>query len=150
MGWTCPQNAKGHVLGHVKDLGHDATDPSVRLYSTCAAQPFHTDSADLVGLLCLERSQQGGASQVDAHTRPLSVQPEHFLRNALGSFDKNKGLGRPGIWTSVIPWGQVVSSAALWNELVRTRPDLAQVLSEPFPVWRCRLNPCNPVESTWT
>ena len=21
MGWTCPQNARGHVLGHVKDLG---------------------------------------------------------------------------------------------------------------------------------
>lgn len=48
LGWTCPQNAKGHVLGHVKDLGNDPNDPATRFYTTCAAQPFHTDSADIV------------------------------------------------------------------------------------------------------
>ena len=31
-GLTCPQNARGHVLGHVKDLGADPNDP--RLEST--------------------------------------------------------------------------------------------------------------------
>jgi hypothetical protein len=29
------QNAKGHLLGHVKDLGLDITDPRVRYYQTC-------------------------------------------------------------------------------------------------------------------
>jgi hypothetical protein len=48
LGWTCPQNAAGHVLGHVKDLGNDPSDPATRIYTTCAAQPFHTDSADVV------------------------------------------------------------------------------------------------------
>ena len=28
VGWLCPQNAKGHVLGHVKDLGCDPDDRS--------------------------------------------------------------------------------------------------------------------------
>ena len=64
MGWTCPQNARGHVLGHVKDLGNDPTDPATRLYTTAAAQPFHTDSADIVGLLCVENAREGGESQV--------------------------------------------------------------------------------------
>ena len=64
MGWTCPQNARGHVLGHVKDLGADPNDPTVRIYTTCAAQPFHTDSADIVGLMCLENSASGGESKV--------------------------------------------------------------------------------------
>ena len=40
IGWTCPQNAKGHVLGHVKDLGADPNDPATRIYTTCAAQPL--------------------------------------------------------------------------------------------------------------
>jgi hypothetical protein len=64
MGWTCPQNAKGHVLGHVKDLGADPNDPETRFYTTNAAQPFHTDSADIVGLLCIQNSKSGGESQV--------------------------------------------------------------------------------------
>lgn len=64
IGWTCPQNAKGHVLGHVKDLGADPNDPATRIYTTCAAQPFHTDSSDIVGLLCIANSAEGGESQV--------------------------------------------------------------------------------------
>jgi hypothetical protein len=31
---------------------------------------------------------------------------------------------------------QVVSSVAIWNELVRTKPRLAEVLTQPFPVDR--------------
>ena len=38
--WGTPvsQNAKGHVLGHVKDLGLDPDDDDVRVYATHAAQ----------------------------------------------------------------------------------------------------------------
>lgn len=63
MGWTISQNAKGHVLGHVKDLGNDPDDPSTRIYTTSAAQPYHTDSADIVGLLCINKAVKGGESQ---------------------------------------------------------------------------------------
>ena len=63
LGQPVSQNKLGHVLGHVFDLGKDANDPSVRLYTTNAAQPFHTDSADLVGLLCIQNASFGGDSQ---------------------------------------------------------------------------------------
>src|SRR5882672_5866583 len=43
------QNAQGHVLGHVRDMGLSSNDPNVRIYQTHERQTFHTDSADLVG-----------------------------------------------------------------------------------------------------
>ncbi len=56
------QNAKGHMLGHVRDLGMKSTDPNVRIYQTNERQTFHTDSADVVGLLCLRAAREGGLS----------------------------------------------------------------------------------------
>jgi hypothetical protein len=56
------QNAQGHLLGHVRDLGLRSDDPSVRIYQTHERQTFHTDSADVVGLLCLQTAKQGGLS----------------------------------------------------------------------------------------
>ncbi len=57
------QNGKGHVLGHVRDLGRDAVnDPSARIYQTAERQTFHTDSCDIVALLCLKTAKSGGAS----------------------------------------------------------------------------------------
>jgi hypothetical protein len=55
------QNAEGHLLGHVKDLG----DPlAPRLYKTNMRQGYHTDSCDVVGLLCLSTAQEGGLSRL--------------------------------------------------------------------------------------
>ena len=62
LGRALSQNAQGHLLGHVRDLGLSSTDPNVRIYQTCERQTFHTDSADLVGLLCLQPARSGGAS----------------------------------------------------------------------------------------
>ena len=56
------QNAKGHLLGHVKDLGLDITDPNVRYYQTNRRLEYHTDSIDVVGLLCLKTARTGGES----------------------------------------------------------------------------------------
>ena len=56
------QNAKGHLLGHVKDLGLDIRDPRVRYYQTNRRLEFHTDSVDIVGLLCLKTARSGGES----------------------------------------------------------------------------------------
>jgi hypothetical protein len=58
------QNAKGHLLGHVKDLGLDITDPGVRYYQTNRRLEYHTDSIDVVGLLCLKTARAGGESFV--------------------------------------------------------------------------------------
>lgn len=62
LGTARSQNAQGHILGHVRDIGADASDPDSRIYQTCARQTFHTDSADLVGLLCIKDAKEGGES----------------------------------------------------------------------------------------
>lgn len=62
LGNARPQNAKGHLLGHVIDMGLRGDDPNVRIYQTHERQTFHTDSCDIVGLLCLQQAQSGGDS----------------------------------------------------------------------------------------
>src|SRR5262249_23965758 len=48
-----PQNATGPALAHVKDLGLSGSHPTPRIYQTLERQTFHTDSCDIVALLCL-------------------------------------------------------------------------------------------------
>lgn len=62
VGSARSQNARGHILGHVKDVGLDLNDPNVRIYQTTARQTFHTDSTDVVALLCLAEAMEGGDS----------------------------------------------------------------------------------------
>ena len=64
LGNARPQNAQGHVLGHVKDLGRSSDDPAVRIYQTHERQSYHTDSADVVCLLCLHAAKSGGHSSL--------------------------------------------------------------------------------------
>lgn len=83
------QNAAGHLLGHVRDVGLKANDTDTRIYQTSERQTFHTDSADVVGLLCLREAKSGGDSLL-------------------------------------------VSTVTLYNEMMRQRPDLAQLLFDPI------------------
>jgi hypothetical protein len=80
LGAVLSQNAQGHVLGHVKDLGFDAGDPSTRLYQTNQRQGYHTDSADIVGLMCIRPARSGGrsslASTVTAYNEVLARRPD--------------------------------------------------------------------------
>lgn len=62
LGSARSQNASGHILGHVRDVGADANDPNSRIYQTSQRQTFHTDSADVVGLLCMQEAKEGGRS----------------------------------------------------------------------------------------
>lgn len=62
LGSPRSQNAAGDLLGHVRNVGADAADPTVRIYQTDRRQTFHTDSSDVVGLLCLETAASGGDS----------------------------------------------------------------------------------------
>lgn len=89
LGTAVGQDKDGTLPGHVRDEGIERTDPSVRFYRTRARQDFHTDGADLVGLLCLHRARSGGESRI-------------------------------------------ASSAAVYNEMLRRRPDLVDVLYEPL------------------
>lgn len=62
------QNAAGHLLGHVKDLGRSSKDPNTRIYQTRERQTHHTDSCDVVGLLCLRAAKAGGLSNLVSST----------------------------------------------------------------------------------
>jgi len=62
LGMARSQNAQGHILGHVRDAGLSSKDPNTRIYQTSERQSFHTDSADVVGLLCWKDAKQGGES----------------------------------------------------------------------------------------
>ncbi len=79
------QNAKGHLLGHVYDLGgNSATDPHVRSYATSEEQNFHIDRSDMVALLCLRRAKSGGlsrlASSMAVHNVMLTRRPDLLER----------------------------------------------------------------------
>lgn len=60
LGEPVSQNAKGHIIGHVKDLQRDPTHKNQRTFGTNERQPYHTDSCDIVGLLCLKTPRSGG------------------------------------------------------------------------------------------
>ena len=64
LGSLRSQNADGDLLGHVRNVGLDAADPDVRIYQTNQRQTFHTDSSDVVGLLCLSEAAEGGISML--------------------------------------------------------------------------------------
>ena len=68
FGKPVSQNGKGHILGHVKDLGRSFDDPSARIYQTTHRQTFHTDSVDIVALLCLKTAKTGGLSRIVSST----------------------------------------------------------------------------------
>ncbi len=68
LGSARSQNGKGHVLGHVQDLGLDVKDPNVRIYQTHERQTYHTDSCDIVSLLCLKIAKSGGLSALVSST----------------------------------------------------------------------------------
>ncbi len=68
LGPAFAQNAQGDVLGHVRDLGASRADPKARGYQTREMLPFHNDSTDVVGLMCLNTARSGGLSRVASST----------------------------------------------------------------------------------
>ncbi|KAF2766312.1 Clavaminate synthase-like protein [Teratosphaeria nubilosa] len=79
LGYFVSQNGYGHVLGHVKDVGADPTQiDKVRIYRTTARQFFHADDSDIVGLLCIAKSLEGGESDIaSVHHVYNTLQREH-------------------------------------------------------------------------
>ena len=104
FGAATSQNAKGHAVGHVCDLGVDDGKVTGRGYQTNARLPYHSDSTDVVGLLCVSKAKNGGLSSL-------------------------------------------VSSVALYNEMLERRPDLVRVLMGP--VYRDRREEIPPGQGPW-
>jgi TfdA family taurine catabolism dioxygenase TauD len=64
LGQAISQNTDGDLVGHIRDTGADPREYGVRLYRTRAEQDFHTDGADIIGLLCLRAAKSGGISRI--------------------------------------------------------------------------------------
>ena len=80
MGNLVPQNRKGDLVGHVRDLGRRG--PYERAYATSEDLGFHTDSTDFVGLMCLRPALYGGESFVASsgllYNFVVDEQPEYL------------------------------------------------------------------------
>ena len=66
LGKPVSQNARGHLLGHVRDEGRIHADPNARGYQTHERMDFHTDllPVDVLGLFCLRTAKSGGESKL--------------------------------------------------------------------------------------
>lgn len=80
LGTPVPQNADRETLVDIRDTGASASDHNTRLYKTRADLTFHTDGADIIGLLCLRAGKSGGVSRicssVEVYNQILSRRPE--------------------------------------------------------------------------
>ncbi len=76
------QNAMGDKLGHVYNQGLDYEARNVRGYQTSHQLKFHTDSGDVLGLMCLRRAREGGLSAISSGTtvfNTLLAEKPHLL-----------------------------------------------------------------------
>lgn len=95
------QNAKGHVLGHVRDLGLSSTDPRVRIYQTTERQNFHTDSCDIVALLCLKTAKRGGLSSLTSSMTVMAERRPDLLHRLFIPFATDR---RGEVPAGKLPW----------------------------------------------
>ncbi len=63
------QNARGHVLGHVRDIGQSKGNVLQRGPYSREGIPYHCDACDVVGLYCLHPARSGGASSIVSSVR---------------------------------------------------------------------------------
>ena len=91
LGRPVSQNARGHLLGHVRDEGRIHADPNARGYQTHERMDFHTDllPVDVLGLFCLRTAKSGGESKLvsalTVHNVLLAERPD-LLDALFGTF----------------------------------------------------------------
>ncbi|MBO9604223.1 MAG: TauD/TfdA family dioxygenase [Novosphingobium sp.] len=64
LGTGLGQNAHGDLLTHVTFHNIDPNNPNIRGYQDRRHQEPHNDMADMVGLLCVRKAKEGGASSI--------------------------------------------------------------------------------------
>jgi hypothetical protein len=95
LGQIISQNSQGDLLGHVKDMeagkftGGGYYEAGVRGHRTNALLTPHTDSSDLVGLMCVRPAKEGGeswiASSIAVYNRIREARPD-LLEPLLNGF----------------------------------------------------------------
>lgn len=146
FGVATSQNAKGHAVGHVCDLGVDNHTTTGRGYQSNSRLRFHSDSTDVVGLLCVNKAKSGGlsslVSSVTLYNEMLGRRPD-LVRVLMGPLFRDRREEVPpgqGPWY-VIPVfnpykGRVFSTyvrntvrkAQRFPELPRISPQLEEAM----------------------
>ena len=105
FGCAVSQNGKGHLLGHVKNLGADIDSPTGRGYNSPSELSFHADSCDIFGLLCLHTGKSGGqhriCSSITVHNEMLKRRPDLVEELFFRFYRSRRGELPPGETT---PW----------------------------------------------
>ncbi len=127
LGNPLGQNPKGDLLGHVYDQGRSYGNLDVRGYETNAFLPYHSDSCDLLGLMCLRQGIAGGRSSLvsstSVHNEILRQHPEHLglLYNGFQYIRREEALTGKGVSENRIPvFGHkdgLISSRYLRNQI---------------------------------
>jgi hypothetical protein len=105
VGRAVSQNGKGHLLGHVKNLGEEITSATGRGYNSASALGFHSDSCDIFGLCVLQTSKSGGqhrmCSSVTVYNEMLKRRPELVEELTFRFYRSRRGELPPG---EADPW----------------------------------------------
>ena len=94
FGIGCSQSADGDYLGHVTNV-----EKASRGYTTSRELSLHTDSAEIVGLLCVRDAREGGlsiyASSLKVHEIMAKEHPEYLPVLQRGFFCDRRGEEAP-------------------------------------------------------
>jgi hypothetical protein len=78
IGKLLPQSYHGELLGHVIDVSDLEQD--ARGYHAGGGQAFHTDTCDIISLMCVRGAKSGGLSRIASaaavHNRLLETRPD--------------------------------------------------------------------------
>ncbi len=87
IGRAVPQSWHGELLGHVLDVSD--VEQAARGYQAGGAQRFHTDTCDIVSLMCVRGAKSGGVSRIASaaavHDRMLQTRPD-LLETLYGNY----------------------------------------------------------------
>lgn len=97
MGQVISHNVAGDFVAAVTDLGLKDDDPNRRNNTTSQLLDPHTDLADVVALLCVDKAKQGGmsslVSSVTMHNEIVRNHPEYLEVLYEGFYHDYRGYG---------------------------------------------------------
>lgn len=108
IGRIVPQSWHGELLGNVVDVSD--VEAEARGYQSGGAQRFHTDTCDIVSLMCVRAARSGGISRIASasaiHNRLLETRPD-LLETLYGEYvyrrmEKDASLGNNRLLKRVV------------------------------------------------
>lgn len=106
LGTRVHQNCRGDLLTRISPVSDDESE---RLFKTRRAMGFHTDSVDIVGLLCVRPGESGGTSRIvcagSVYNYMLATAPELVaaLYEPVPWDQHSESSGTPRAWDLYAP-----------------------------------------------